>query len=915
MALTCGPPPGNEGERIVYESLCRQLDNSWMIYSSCRYTSVENVGVVDRELDLFLAHPRFGLFFVEVKKGIQQLDARGQWLQWNRERNQLVPTNAIEQVNRAKRAIFEYLRVNGAFSDNRVTSTTYVIFVGTARPDGAIGPRNGQIVFGPEIDHLYQRIERECKPSNVEMFTLERIRDVLFPRTTLKEHKAISLDQIYTEFEKSINQIPQILELLNENRTREEINIAISKLSEGIQDIQKVQALENALKMQEESVTEGQVTDLVRLMENLERNSVRSDAEGKGLNSELFSLRAEVEQIKEIAEAIGVSIAKNNEERLERANVDLASIENELQQINRSISEIKDGQESDSSARSFSSLQSQLGVVTAKLSQLSNVVGSKMIPIERLDMKLNRLAELNQAVSEQLETLTKAKGNSTDLVADLRNELRLIESRLKEMANRPLPSPIMVHQNGSRIPRFGFGPALATAVFLGALTLGAVVVAAVVESGSSDNSLATDASTSLVSASTPTPSSSADINVASSTTAQASITTVSTLAPTSSSSTSTSASSAPGTTFVSSSISVSPTPTVKAINSTSTSSSTVTTAPLMDIAVSQVAMGESHTCVLSTGGSVYCWGSNSAGQLGREPSSVSFSAAPVKINVPDARVTQISVGMNHTCALSATGTAYCWGFNYSGQLGIDSTMRYMAVPSAVVGGLKFSSVSAGAYSTCGLTAAGTAYCWGSNSTGQLGAKVGYSSLVPAEVIGGWTFEKISVGEVALTCGIESSGRILCWGNSSSTNGPVELNLYSETFSGSVMGIGAWHVCLIRESVNLRCYSNSSNDLVGVGSNSAGMGLSKGTLAEQLSVIALGLNETCGLTTAGKAYCWGSLPELVDTSKRFLSIDLYGSRKCGVTTEYQLLCWGKDADGKSKAGIVTSNPTLVALRGS
>jgi hypothetical protein len=328
-----------------------------MIYSSCRYTSTENIGVVDRELDLFLAHPRFGLFFIEVKKGIQQLDARGQWLQWNRERNQLVPTNAIEQVNRAKRAIFEYLRVNGAFSDNRVTSTTYVIFVGTARPDGAIGPRNAQIVFGPEIDHLYQRIERECKPSNVEMFTLERIRDVLFPRTTLKEHKAISLDQIYTEFEKSINQIPQILELLNENRTREEINIAISKLSEGIQDIQKVQALENALKMQEESVTEGQVADLVRLLENLERNSVRSDAEGKGLNNELSSLRTEVEQIKGITEAIGIAIAKNNGERLERANVDLASIENELQQINRSISEIKDGQESDSSARSFSYMQ------------------------------------------------------------------------------------------------------------------------------------------------------------------------------------------------------------------------------------------------------------------------------------------------------------------------------------------------------------------------------------------------------------------------------------------------------------------------------------------------------------------------------------------------------------------------------
>jgi len=326
-------------------------------------------------------------------------------------------------------------------------------------------------------------------------------------------------------------------------------------------------------------------------------------------------------------------------------------------------------------------------------------------------------------------------------------------------------------------------------------------------------------------------------------------------------------------------------------------------------------MGESHTCVLSTGGSLYCWGSNSAGQLGLEPSSVSFSAAPVKINVSNARLTQISVGMSHTCALSATGTAYCWGFNSTGQLGIDSTSRYLAAPSAVVGGLKFSNISAGANSTCGLSVTGSAYCWGINSAGQLGAKAGYSSSVPVEVSGGWTFEKISVGEQSLTCGIEIGGRILCWGEGGSTNGPVELNLYRETFSDSVMGVGARHVCLIRESINLRCYSNYSNELVGVGTNSAGMGLSRGTLVEELSILALGVNETCGLTPVGKAYCWGSLPKLVDTSKSFLTIDLYGTRKCGVTTEYQLFCWGKDADGKSKSGNVTSNPTFVALRGN
>jgi hypothetical protein len=122
--------------------------------------------------------------------------------------------------------------------------------------------------------------------------------------------------------------------------------------------------------------------------------------------------------------------------------------------------------------------------------------------------------------------------------------------------------------------------------------------------------------------------------------------------------------------------------------------------------------------------------------------------------------------------------------------------------------------------------------------------------------------------------------------------------------------------LVRASVNLRCYSNYSNELVGVGSNnSEGMGKSKGTLPEQLSVIALGVSETCGLTPAGKTYCWGALPQLVDTPSRFLSIELFKSRKCAVSTQNQLFCWGKDADGRSNSGVVTSNPTLVIVRGS
>src|SRR5512132_4088985 len=89
----------------------------------------------------------------------------------------------------------------------------------------------------------------------------------------------------------------------------------------------------------------------------------------------------------------------------------------------------------------------------------------------------------------------------------------------------------------------------------------------------------------------------------------------------------------------------------------------------------------------------------------------------------------VSAGREHTCALVADGTAYCWGSNEFGQLGVadDSTTclrdsRPVAcerVPVAVVGGLKFRKIRAGGSHTCGLTLDGSAYCWGDNLRGAL----------------------------------------------------------------------------------------------------------------------------------------------------------------------------------------------------
>lgn len=96
--------------------------------------------------------------------------------------------------------------------------------------------------------------------------------------------------------------------------------------------------------------------------------------------------------------------------------------------------------------------------------------------------------------------------------------------------------------------------------------------------------------------------------------------------------------------------------------------------------------------------------------------------------------TESAGGQNHHCALAAGGSAFCWGSNTSGQLG-DGTMQGANQPVAVAGGLEFSAIALGAAHTCGVTTGFAVFCWGANEWGQLGDGTTVDRLEPAAVVG------------------------------------------------------------------------------------------------------------------------------------------------------------------------------------
>lgn len=298
--------------------------------------------------------------------------------------------------------------------------------------------------------------------------------------------------------------------------------------------------------------------------------------------------------------------------------------------------------------------------------------------------------------------------------------------------------------------------------------------------------------------------------------------------------------------------------------------------------------GYVHTCGVSTSRAAYCWGDNVFGQLGDGTTSSPWyrpSPAPVAGGL---RFTTLSAGVWHTCGITTGGAAYCWGDNFFGQLG-DGTTAGHTTPVPVAGGLRFAAVTAGSFHTCGVTTSGAAYCWGDNQNGQLGDGTTDRRAMPAPVVGGFRFSTISAGH-GHTCGVIVGGAAVCWGDNSSgqLGGTlvVDHNTY-RPFPGRVGGVHGF------------------------------------------ATVSAGNVHTCGVTTHGAAYCWGynvwgqlgdgtttqrSLPVRVVGGLRFAIVDAGSYFSCGVTTSGAAYCWGENLDGELGDGTTTSWSTPVPVTG-
>jgi alpha-tubulin suppressor-like RCC1 family protein len=204
--------------------------------------------------------------------------------------------------------------------------------------------------------------------------------------------------------------------------------------------------------------------------------------------------------------------------------------------------------------------------------------------------------------------------------------------------------------------------------------------------------------------------------------------------------------------------------------------------------VAGIAAGRYHTCALTSGGGVKCWGHNFLGQVGNG-SSPGYVTLPANVSGLSSGVASIDLGAFHTCAVTTGGAAKCWGTNVDGQLG-DGTTTMRNTPVAVSGlDSGVTGISGGRYHSCASMAAGGVKCWGANGSGQLGDGTMDAHLTPTDVQGLSGVKASLATGWRHSCALPYSGALQCWG--ANGTGQVGSGAPADQLSPvAVTGLGA-----------------------------------------------------------------------------------------------------------------------------
>lgn len=314
-------------------------------------------------------------------------------------------------------------------------------------------------------------------------------------------------------------------------------------------------------------------------------------------------------------------------------------------------------------------------------------------------------------------------------------------------------------------------------------------------------------------------------------------------------------------------------------------------------------------CLVDSVGHGWCWGPNPAGNLGDR--TITTATSPVQVLratsipfVPDELTDAIDIaaGGTHACAATTEGYAWCWGSNSSRQLGDGTTTQRLGavvVEKASVALAGVLDVEVGGTHSCALREGGQAWCWGNGREGRLGI-----------------------------------------GTTPATSGPVRMRRVGGALGGVLEVVaGGAHTCARIASGTVWCTGDNRHGQLGDGTRTmrklaVEVEKTGGTALTDVVDITASAFRTCAATASGAAWCWGT-SEYVGTPDQGTSVTdrtratrvkkangqpLTGITRiatgwedsCALGSSGQVWCWGHNLRGAAGNGTTTPQRRAVQV---
>ncbi|EPS70900.1 hypothetical protein M569_03859, partial [Genlisea aurea] len=291
----------------------------------------------------------------------------------------------------------------------------------------------------------------------------------------------------------------------------------------------------------------------------------------------------------------------------------------------------------------------------------------------------------------------------------------------------------------------------------------------------------------------------------------------------------------------------------------------------------EIACGGAHTLFLTVNGDVYATGLNDFGQLGISDSQ-SYSAEPKRVSGIPKEIIKIAAGYHHSAAVTVDGEVYTWGKNSNGQLGLGKNAgKVISFPNKVgsLDGVVIKTISLGSEHSVAITDKGETLSWGGGESGRLGhghesSFLGFqktsSEFTPRLIRGldGVTVMSVSAGMMHTAC-ISENGSVYFFGERELSKwgfGKAETETTPSAIrplpSSEEVSCGGYHTCVVTNGGELYTWGTNENGCLGTGCTDISYSPERvqGPFSTHpVSKVACGWKHTAAIA-GNKVYAWG-----------------------------------------------------------